>query len=202
MRYPATMLEEITFGGRLKKADMAAALRLHGGNALRRWQLGIYATLAMACLLIAVVTEWIFAVIALMFAAMFILTLYGPRIAAHQQWKGYQTVREEVSGSAGAERVVVEYPSARGEVEWTALYGYKMDQERVLLYQSKLLFNVVERRFFAGDDDWRSFRDLVRQKTEPYRPSAMRRLLPYVALWVTLFVATILLWSFLRPGIE
>ena len=195
------MPEEITFGGSLTKADLAAALRLHGGNALRRWQLAIYATLAAACLAIAAFSEWLFVLVALTFAVMFVLTLYGPRIAAHQQWKGYQTMREEMSGSAGAERVVVEYPSARGEVEWTALYGYKMDQERVLLFQSKLLFNVVERRFFAGEKDWRSFCDLVRQKAEPHRASAMRRLLPYAVLWVTLFVATILLWSFLRPGI-
>ena len=196
------MTEEITFGGSLRKTDLAAALRLHGGNALRRWQLGAFATLAAAGLVLAVATERLFALVALIAVAMFILTLLGPRIAAHQQWDGYQTLREEVSGSADAEGVVVDYPSARGEVEWTALYGYKMDQERVLLYQSRLLFNVVERRFFAGEDDWQSFRELVRQKAEPHRASAMRRFLPYAVLWLTLFVATILVWSFLRPGSE
>ncbi len=193
------MPDEITFGGSLKKADLAAAMRLHGGNASRRWQLGTYATLATAFFVTAAVTEWILALLALIFAGIFILTFYGPRIAAHQQWKGYQTVREEMSGSAGAERVVFDYPSARGEVEWTALYGYKMDQDRVLLYPSKLLFNVVERRFFAGEGDWQSFREFVRQKTVPYRASAARRLLPYAVLWVTLFVATILVWNLVQP---
>ncbi len=119
------MPDEITFGGSLKKADLAAAMRLHGGNASRRWQLGTYSTLATAFFVTAAVTEWILALLALFFAGIFILTFYGPRIAAHQQWKGYQTVREEMSGSAGAERVVFDYPGALAaqrpctELVWT-----------------------------------------------------------------------------------
>lgn len=96
-------------------------------------------------------------------------------------------------------RIATLYGSS--QLPWDVFYKVTIGRDVVLLYQSVQVCNVLHRRFFAGDAEWRSAVDLIRSHVTQKPPRSWgKQLLTIFMIWVTIFVLVILFWNFFKSS--
>lgn len=90
-----------------------------------------------------------------------VLILASPWLTARRALASGKMIGAPLSGSADESRIVIESEYGRSELPWSAFHRVKVMPDMVLLFASAQQFYVIARTFFASEDEWQRFRELV-----------------------------------------
>lgn len=162
------MNEPIEFEGVISMEDFVRAQRMHFRSTFV-W--GVRITLAAVVAAIAVGLAggdvWIGAAVFLTTILLLVaLVPWTNGWVWRRMYRRQPGLHERLEGFLGEEGI--RYRGAlEGAVPWRMFVRARMDDRTLLIYQAPNLFNLLPRRLFRSDEDWRRARELVREKVKP-----------------------------------
>jgi hypothetical protein len=154
-----TVFAMITFRGRIDRKLYAQALRRQQRGLQSIAVLWIFASLfGLASASLDDAPMWGLPLFLLLCG---VLILAAPWLAARKALASGKILGAPLSGSADESRIVLESEYGRSELPWSAFHRAKVMPDLVLLFTSAQQFHIVARTFFASDEEWQRFRELV-----------------------------------------
>jgi len=97
-----------------------------------------------------------------------------PRINAKRLLKDTE-FRFKISGSVNDQGVSIITENSKSEIKWELYLNYQQIDDLILVYQSKLSFNIFPKRFFQTNEDWGAFINYVRDNVPERKVGVGRR---------------------------
>lgn len=135
-------------------------------------------------------------VFVLFLAGLFGYSLY---VAPRKLLQSNTLLQSTIVGEARESGIRMETDPIPSELPWDGFFKRKIGKDIVLLYQSIQVVNVFPRELFATETDWEAFVDLVYQNVPEAAPTSRGgrpATLKVLLIWMTIFIALILAWSY------
>ena len=125
-----------------------------------------------------------------------IMFLLLPRITARKLLSTNKMLQDEIQGEATAEHLLIQTAHGTSDLPWNMLHQSLVKPDIVLVYLSAYQYYVFPRSFFASDEEFREFQELVRRNVAPRKSKLLR----VIILWVVIIILVFLLWSLFRTN--
>lgn len=160
----------VGFEGVVSEDDFVAAQRLHC-RAWRVWIVPLALVVAIVSVLSALTANAADAGAAALGVVLISLVALGWLAPWHWRrlYRRQPSLHEPFEGQLDEEGLTCRSPFVQGSLPWRMVVRARIDEGMILLYQGPRLFNLLPRRLFASDDDWRRAQALAARMTAATR---------------------------------